>query len=111
MEILHRENTVASYAKVAAHLYNTQLTNESIAAAKQENQLISVRSSIVREKQTVTLSGFSTKSSVNEIQEVDLTENSGSFSDATFRLGLDGVYTSEFSLFLLICYCGIISVL
>lgn len=103
MEILHRENSVAAYAKVAAHLYDTKLTNESIAAAKQENQLISVRSTIVREKQTVTLSGFSTKSSVNEVQEVDLTENGGSFSDATFRLGLDGVYTSElcyFSLYL-----------
>lgn len=27
---------------------------------------------------------------------VDLTENSGGFSDATFRLGLDKVYTSEY---------------
>lgn len=96
MEILHRENYGEAFAKVAAHLYNTKLTNESIPAAKQENQKISVRSSIVREKQTVTLSGFSTRTSVDEVQEVDLTENSGAFSDATFRLGLDKVYTSEY---------------
>lgn len=98
MEILHRENSGEAFAKVAAHLYNTKLTNESIPAAKQENQKISVRSSIVREKQTVTLSGFSTRTSVDEVQEVDLTENSGAFSDATFRLGLDKVYTSEYLL-------------
>lgn len=96
MEILHRENSGEAFAKVAAHLYNTKLTNESIPAAKQENQKISVSSSIVREKQTITLSGFSTRTSVDEVQVVDLTENSGGFSDATFRLGLDKVYTSEY---------------
>lgn len=96
MEILHRENSGEAFAKVAAHLYNTKLINESIPAAKQENQKISVSSSIVREKQTITVSGFSTRTSVDEVQVVDLTENSGGFSDATFRLGLDKVYTSEY---------------
>jgi hypothetical protein len=51
---------------------------------------------VEREIQRVTASNFNTGSSTNEKQEVTIEENSGSISDATYQLGLYGVYTSKF---------------
>jgi hypothetical protein len=61
-----------------------------------EGVILQVKSTVTREVQKIQMVVAPVVGSfVNEIQAVVVQESSGTFSDATFRLGLYGVYTGE----------------
>ncbi|XP_062600839.1 fibrocystin-L-like [Saccostrea cucullata] len=95
MEILHSHGSSGDPSfQVATQFYDTKLTNQSTGIVDVEHQLVKVRSTVVREVQKISLGlGTTVGSIINEVQMVEVKELSGQYSDATFRLGLYGVYT------------------
>lgn len=99
MEVLHSYGSGGSpLVQVAARYFDTELTNQSTGIVNMEHQLVKVTSTVVREVQKLKIEGVApVGGKVNEIQVIEVTELSGGTSDATYRLGLYGVYTEPFS--------------
>ncbi|KAK3107032.1 hypothetical protein FSP39_005622 [Pinctada imbricata] len=98
LEAWHRENVVHAQLKIAARYYGTKMTNHSTGQVEQENQIVKIKSSVLRDIQNLTLNGFtSTATAVSETQVVNVIEGSGERTSAQFRLGLYEVYTKKLS--------------
>uniref|UniRef100_K1QFR0 Fibrocystin-L n=1 Tax=Magallana gigas TaxID=29159 RepID=K1QFR0_MAGGI len=99
MEVLHSYGSSGSpLVQVAARYFDTELTNQSTGIVNMEHQLVKVTSTVVREVQKVKIEVVPIVGSQrNEYQIIEVTELSGGTSDATYRLGLYGVYTEPFT--------------
>ncbi|XP_062574409.1 fibrocystin-L-like [Saccostrea cucullata] len=93
MVIVHRDYSGPERIRVAARYYQTELTNQSTAYAKQEHQKIEVRSTVIREVQNISLVTESAQTGVNEVQKVQICDTAQSGAQLMFRLGLYNVYT------------------
>ncbi|XP_033757813.1 fibrocystin-L-like [Pecten maximus] len=92
MEVYHREGTSGAYAKVSARYYNTNLTSSYTNNVKSEEQKIEVSSTIKREIQSLTFTGFSSGSSTSAVQTITVEENV-SGAGGQFRLSLYTAFT------------------
>ena len=95
MEIWHREYSMGANVKVAARLLNTDHTNQTSDKVNMEHQKIKISSTVVREIQNIKFNIGDTGTPLHEIQVINIVENSGRRSSASYMLGLYGVYTSK----------------
>lgn len=98
IEVVHQVSSGTAKLQVALKHLNTQVLHTSTGSANAEIQKTSVTSTVVREKQRITVTGFSVKTPVHEIQLVTILEAAG-LSDAMFQFGLYDVYTGKVNIF------------
>lgn len=103
MVILQRDYGGPGSVDVAARFHQTELTNQSTSFAEQEHQIIAVRSTIVREVQSISLVTENVRPGVYEVQKVQICDPLQSGAPLMFRLGLYNVYTGR-PLFLIYGY-------
>ncbi|XP_021354106.1 fibrocystin-L-like [Mizuhopecten yessoensis] len=92
MEVYHREGTSTAFAKVSARFYNTNLTSAYTDNVKSEVHKLEVTSTVKREIQSLTFTGFTNGSSTSAVQEVTVEEDVPG-TGGQIRLGLYTAFT------------------
>ncbi|XP_076109510.1 fibrocystin-L-like [Mytilus galloprovincialis] len=93
IEAIHQVTSGSAKLQVAARFLNTELLNTQTGFAKQERVRLKFGSTVVKAVQTMTISGFSSMNQTNAVYQVQVTEQSGGFTDATYQLCIYGSCT------------------
>ncbi|XP_052063080.1 fibrocystin-L-like [Mytilus californianus] len=93
IEAIHQVATGPAKLQVAARFLNTKLLSTQTGFAKQERVRLNFRSNVVRAVQSMTITGFSSVSHTNAVYQIQVTESSAGFSDATYQLCVYGSCT------------------
>ncbi|CAG2210937.1 unnamed protein product [Mytilus edulis] len=93
IEAIHQVTSGSAKLQVAARFLNTELLNTQTGFAKQERVRLKFGSTVVKAVQTMTITGFSSMNQTNAVYQVQVTEQSGGFTDATYQLCIYGSCT------------------
>ncbi|WAR05573.1 PKHL1-like protein, partial [Mya arenaria] len=92
LQVVHYENNGGSFVHVRVKFFDTKFTSAWTSKAEQEQQTISITSTVTYDVQRLDFFTFGNQSATQEVQTVTL-ETGGEF-----RFGLFGVYTAPLSL-------------
>jgi len=99
LEAIGKGGTGLSSLTVGAFMYDTVYTPTHTSNAEAETQKVEITSDVIKEKQTIAFTHFTSQPSalVNEVQSLEI-DSAGLLSGATFRITLAGVSTTELTI-------------